>query len=199
MHLASSPRSFTDVKNSLSGKSGCRSSQLILSSICLGPTQDYQDPSVKRLSWMAIGRGKKQVLINTPSYFSSDDQALNTFTVPAETIPFPNLFHSSHIHQLSDLIIFCQCFTSFIGCRFPPVLNLRWHHTFLHDLLDLLTRIFLLCLISDQKWAADHFPLLHLPFGILSLDISALQIHYQLSVVYSRPSYIKSLFHHSYQ
>ena len=38
------------------------------------------------------------------------------------------------------------------------------HHTFLHDLLDLPTRIFLLCLISDQKWAADHFPLLHLPF-----------------------------------
>ena len=43
------------------------------------------------------------------------------------------------------------------------------HHTFLHDLLDLPTRIFLLCLISDQKWAADHYPLLHLPFGILSL------------------------------
>ena len=52
---------------------------------------------------------------------------------------------------------------------------------------------------SDQKWAADHFPLLHLPFGILSLNMSALQIHYRPSVVYSRPSYIKSLFHHSYQ
>ena len=73
------------------------------------------------------------------------------------------------------------------------------HHTFLHDLLDLPTRIFLLCLTSDQKWAADHFPLLHLPFGILSLNISALQIHYRPSVVYSRPTYIKSLFHHSYQ
>ena len=61
------------------------------------------------------------------------------------------------------------------------------------------TRIFSLCLISDQKWAADHFPLLHLPFGILSLNISALLIHYLLSVAYSRPSYIKSLFQHSYQ
>ena len=47
-------------------------------------------------------------------------------------------------------------------------------------------------------WAADHFPLLHLPFGILSLNIYAFLIHYLLSVVYSRP-YIKSLFHHSYQ
>ena len=52
-------------------------------------------------------------------------------------------------------------------------------HTFmiclhLHDLLDPLTRIFSLCLMSDQKWVADHFPLLHLPFGILSLNISAL-------------------------
>ena len=38
----------------------------------------------------------------------------------------------------------------------------------LEDLLDLPTRIFSLCLISDQKWAADHFPLLHLPFGRVS-------------------------------
>ena len=37
--------------------------------------QDYQDPSMKIPSWMAIGRGKKQTLINTPSRSSSDDQA----------------------------------------------------------------------------------------------------------------------------
>ena len=55
--------------------------------------------------------------------------------------------------------------------------------------------------ISDQKWTADHFPLLHFPFWNLSLNIFALQILYRLSVVYSvsRPSHIKSLFHHSYQ
>ena len=35
----------------------------------------YQDPSMKIPSWMAIGRGKKQTLINTPSRSSSDDQA----------------------------------------------------------------------------------------------------------------------------
>ena len=35
----------------------------------------YQDPSMKILSWMAIGRGKKHTLINTPSRSSSDDQA----------------------------------------------------------------------------------------------------------------------------
>ena len=37
--------------------------------------QDNQDPSMKiRLSWMAIGRGKKQMLINTPSHSSNEDQ-----------------------------------------------------------------------------------------------------------------------------
>ena len=47
------------------------------------------------------------------------------------------------------------------------------HHRILHDLLDLPTRrICLLCLISDQKWAADHFPLLHLPLGIFSLNMA---------------------------
>ena len=63
------------------------------------------------------------------------------------------------------------------------------HLTFLHDLLDPSTRIFSLCLISlsYQKWATDHFLLLHLPFGILFLNLSALQIHYLLSRVYSRP------------
>ena len=53
-------------------------------------------------------------------------------------------------------------------------------------------KIFLLCLISDQKWVADHFPLLHLPFGILCLNISALQIHYLLSVVYLLISKVSS-------
>ena len=38
-------------------------------------TRIYQDPSMKILSWMAIGRGKKHTLINTPSRSSSDDQA----------------------------------------------------------------------------------------------------------------------------
>ena len=40
-----------------------------------GFTRIYQDPSMKILSWMAIGRGKKHTLINTPSRSSSDDQA----------------------------------------------------------------------------------------------------------------------------
>ena len=31
--------------------------------------QDYQDPSMKIPSWMAIGRGIKQTLINTPLTF----------------------------------------------------------------------------------------------------------------------------------
>ena len=38
-------------------------------------TRIYQDPSMKILSRMAIGRGKKHTLINTPSRSSSDDQA----------------------------------------------------------------------------------------------------------------------------
>ena len=38
-----------------------------------------------------------------------------------------------------------------------------------------------------------------LTFNWLSLNISALLIHYLLSVVYSRSYYNKSLFHHSYQ
>ena len=40
--------------------------------------QDYQDPFMEILSlmpWMAIGRGKKKMLMNTPSRSSSDDQA----------------------------------------------------------------------------------------------------------------------------
>ena len=57
-------------------------------------TRIYQDPSMKILSWMAIGRGKKHTLINTfLKWWSS--LILKTFTVPAETIPSPNLFHSS--------------------------------------------------------------------------------------------------------
>ena len=35
-------------------------------------TRIYQDPSMKILSWMAIGRGKKHTLINTPSRSSSE-------------------------------------------------------------------------------------------------------------------------------
>ena len=38
----------------------------------------YQDPSMKIPSWMAIGRGKKQTLINTPSRFSCDDSIINS-------------------------------------------------------------------------------------------------------------------------
>ena len=38
-------------------------------------TRIYQDPSMKIPSWMAICRGKKQTLINTPSRSLSDDQA----------------------------------------------------------------------------------------------------------------------------
>ena len=40
--------------------------------------QDYQDPSRlpnNGLPWMAISKGKKQMLKNTPSHSSSDDQA----------------------------------------------------------------------------------------------------------------------------
>ena len=77
---------------------------------------------------------------------------------------------------------------------------LIWSHlTFLQDLLDPPTKISSLCLISDQKWATNLFPLLHLPFGTLSINILVPQIHNLLSEVYSRPSYIKSLFQHSYQ
>ena len=45
------------------------------SGVVPGFTRIYQDPSMKILSWMAIGRGKKHTLINTPSRSSSDDQA----------------------------------------------------------------------------------------------------------------------------
>ena len=33
---------------------------------------------------------------------------------------------------------------------------------------------------SSNKWAADRFPLLHLPFGTLSLNIFVPRIHYLL-------------------
>ena len=48
---------------------------MVFNSISSVDYQDYQDPSMKIPSWMAIGRGKKQTLINTPSRSSSDDQA----------------------------------------------------------------------------------------------------------------------------
>ena len=60
------------------------------------------------------------------------------------------------------------------------------------------TRFSSSCLISDQKWAADLFSLLHLPFGTLSLSIFVPQIHHQFSKVYSRPFHIKSVFRLSY-
>ena len=62
--------------------------------------QDYHVPSMKiRLSWMAIGREKKQMLINTPLTFLKwwSSLILKTFIVFAETIPSPSLFHSSQI------------------------------------------------------------------------------------------------------
>ena len=43
----------------------------------------------------------------------------------------------------------------------------------------------------DQKWAADRFLLLHLPFGTLSLNIFVPWIHYLFLGVCSKPSYIK--------
>ena len=43
------------------------------------------------------------------------------------------------------------------------------------------------------------FSLLHLPFGTLSLNIFVPRIYYLFLGVCSRLSYIKSLFHHSYQ
>ena len=48
-------------------------------------------------SWMAIGREKKQTLINTSLTFLKwwSSFVLKTFTDPAETISSPNLFHSS--------------------------------------------------------------------------------------------------------
>ena len=55
-----------------------------------------------------------------------------------------------------------------------------------------------MCLISDQKCAADLFLLLHLRFGTL-LNIFVPPIPYLLSEVHSRPSYIKSHFHHPVQ
>ena len=42
-----------------------------------------------------------------------------------------SLARTQYIHQQSDLIIFRQCFTSFIGCRSPLVLNLRLPHLLL--------------------------------------------------------------------
>ena len=92
--------------------------------------------------------------------------------------------------QLSDLIIFRQCFTSFIGCRSPPVLScltikiatltfkvLKFQQpAYIYDLIapyipprslrSSNKNLHPLCLISDQKWAADHFPLLNCTFHL---------------------------------
>ena len=114
-------------------------------------------------------------------------------------------------HQLIDLVIFCQCFTSFIGCgfRFLFLLNSRLPHfkfqqlTYIFDLIVSRSlrsfnqkspyrawyqirngpQIFLLCCTCHLE---------------LSLNIFSPQIHYLLSEV-QKPFYIKSLFHHSYQ
>ena len=38
-----------------------------------------------------------------------------------------------------------------------------------------------LLIVPDMKWAADRFPLLHLPFGTLSLSIFVPRIYYLFS------------------
>ena len=111
--------------------------------------------------------------------------------------------------------MFHHCFISFIGCLFLLELNSKLPHLlsrfqssnsqhtcliwlrliFLHDLLDPPTRISSLCRISNQKWAADRSPLLHLPFGTLSLNnvnIFVRRIHCLFLGVCSRLSHIKS-------
>ena len=67
--------------------------------------------------------------------------------------------------------------------------------TFLQAFSDpSINKILLIVIVSDQKWAANLYPFLHLSFGTLSLSVFVPQIHYRLSKVYSRPFYVKRLF-----
>ena len=83
---------------------------------------------------------------------------------------------------------------AFFSIVFFPWLFFPWLFSpgFLSD--PSFNKILLIVIVSDQKWAADLYHLLHLLFGTLSLGVFVPQIHYRLSKVYSRPFHGKSLF-----
>ena len=65
---------------------------------------------MKILSWMAIGRGKKQMLINIPHVpqVMIKPHLKYIHTVPAETILSPNLSHSLTLFVLKLTILFAD-------------------------------------------------------------------------------------------
>ena len=123
------------------------------------------------------------------------------------------------IRQPSDLIMFCPCFTSFIGCLFSSHIEFKIA-TLTFKVLKFQQPAYMFDLIAPYNPPRSHrstnqnhlivhdirseldtgcFPLLPLPFGTVFLNILVPRIHYLFLRVCSRPYYIKSLFHHSYQ